>query len=180
MALLIESSRAYGRGLMSGVAKYMREHGDWSIFLQEHSLCDNISTWLRNWEGDGILTRLEHRGVTLAIKRLGLPVVSLRTERELQIPCVLTDNAACSRAAFDHLRERGFRHYAFCGFNGADYSDERRDGFMERVTEAGLHCHVFGRVPKPPDAAPPNTRKSDWRTAIVWRAGFTTCPSRSA
>lgn len=147
VALLIESSRAYGRGLMSGVAKYMREHGDWSIFLQEHSLCDNISAWLRHWQGDGILTRLEHRAVTRAIKRLGLPAVSLRTERELTIPCVLTDNAACSRLAFEHLQERGFRHFAFCGFNGADYSDERRDSFAQSVTGAGLRCHVFGRNP---------------------------------
>jgi LacI family transcriptional regulator len=148
VALLIESSRAYGRGIMSGVAKYMREHGDWSIFLQEHSLCDNISAWLENWEGDGILTRIEHQAVTRAIKRLGLPAVSLRNERELKIPCVLTDNAAVSRAAFDHLQERGFRHYAFCGFNGADYSDERRDSFAQRVTEAGLRCHVFGPNPQ--------------------------------
>jgi len=148
VALLIESSRAYGRGILSGVAKYMREHGDWSVFLPEHSLCDNISGWLRHWEGDGILTRLEHRSVTLAIQRLGLPAVSLRTERVLSIPCVLTDNPACSRMAFEHLQERGFRHYAFCGFNGADYSDERRASFTQRVTEAGLRCHVFGATPE--------------------------------
>jgi LacI family transcriptional regulator len=148
VALLIESSRAYGRGIMSGVAKYMREHGDWSIFLQEHSLCDNISAWLRHWQGDGILTRIEHRAVTRAIKRLGLPAVSLRTEHELQIPCVLTDNAACSRVAFEHLQERGFRHFAFCGFNGADYSNERRDSFVQSVTQAGLRCHVFGQPPQ--------------------------------
>jgi LacI family transcriptional regulator len=144
VALLIESSRAYGRGIMSGVAKFMREHGAWSIFLQEHSLCDDISTWLKDWEGDGILTRVENPAVTSIIKRLGLPAVSLRTELELKIPCVLTDNAAVSNVAFEHLRERGFRHYAFCGFNGADYSDERRDSFVAKVTASGLRCHVFG------------------------------------
>jgi AraC-like DNA-binding protein len=33
VALLIESSRAFGRGLLFGVAQYVREHGPWSIFL---------------------------------------------------------------------------------------------------------------------------------------------------
>src|SRR5262249_37995965 len=60
----------------------------------------------------------------------------------------LTDNAAIARSAFDHLQERGFRHYAFCGYNGADYSDQRRDAFMLSATEAGLRCHVFGE-PQP-------------------------------
>jgi LacI family transcriptional regulator len=46
------------------------------------------------------------------------------------------------------LHERGFRHYAFCGFNGADYSDERRDSFVTSVTESGLRCHVFGDGPE--------------------------------
>jgi LacI family transcriptional regulator len=143
VALLIESSRAYGRGVMSGVAKYMREHEDWSISLQEQRLCDDITTSLRDWKADGILTRIEHRAVTRFIKRVGLPAVSLRTELELKIPCVLTDNTAVSRMAFEHLMERGFRHFAFCGFNGADYSDERRAGFAHCVRQAGLRCHVF-------------------------------------
>src|SRR5580698_7577769 len=34
VALLIESSRAYGRGTLMGVAKYVRQHGAWSIFFQ--------------------------------------------------------------------------------------------------------------------------------------------------
>jgi LacI family transcriptional regulator len=41
------------------------------------------------------------------------------------------------------LRERGFHHFAYCGFNGADYSDIRRDQFAQRAADAGLRCHVF-------------------------------------
>jgi len=38
IAVLIESSRAYGRGLLRGVARYNREHGHWSVYLQPHGL----------------------------------------------------------------------------------------------------------------------------------------------
>jgi LacI family transcriptional regulator len=61
----------------------------------------------------------------------------------MKMPSILTDNAAVSRRCFEHLSERGFRHFAFCGFNGADYSDERRDAFAERVRQAGLICHIY-------------------------------------
>jgi LacI family transcriptional regulator len=53
------------------------------------------------------------------------------------------------------LQQRGFRHYAFCGFNGADYSDERRNAFLRLVQKSGFRCHVYtdGRSPVRADTA---------------------------
>jgi LacI family transcriptional regulator len=145
VALLIESSRAYGRGTLAGVAKYIRDHGHWSVFLQEHILCDELPGWFEDWEGDGVITRIDNAALAQVIKRLGIPTVYVRNvPPDLKVPSVVADNAAISRAAFEHLRERGFRHFGFCGFNGADYSEERRESFERAVTRAGLHCHVFG------------------------------------
>lgn len=38
VALLIETSNAYARGLLRGVEAYVREHRAWSIYLVEHGL----------------------------------------------------------------------------------------------------------------------------------------------
>jgi len=144
VALLVESSRAYGRGVLSGVAKFVREHDAWSIFFQDLNLCDETPEWLKSWRGEGIISRLENRDVVSVIQRLKLPAVYLRhVNPAAKLPGVLTDNVAVSRLCFEHLKERGFRNFAFCGFNGADYSDERRDGFVSMVAEAGLPCHVY-------------------------------------
>lgn len=144
VALLVESSRAYGRGILSGVAKFAREQDAWSIFFQDLNLCDDTPTWLKNWQGDGIISRLENRDIVQVIGRLRLPAVYLRrVHLPTRLPRILTDNVAVSRLCFEHLTERGFRHFAFCGFNGADYSDERRDGFVELVAQAGYQCHVY-------------------------------------
>jgi LacI family transcriptional regulator len=144
VALLIESSRAFGRGLLFGVARYVREHGPWSIFLQERSLGDVSPRWLKNWEGDGIIARVENRPTADAIRRLGLPAVDLRCVLpDLEFPSARPDDEGIARLASEHLLERGFRHFAFCGFNGADYSDARRERFAKRITEAGFQCSVF-------------------------------------
>jgi LacI family transcriptional regulator len=142
VALLVESSRAYGRGILSGVARFVRQHDPWSIFFQDLNLCDDTPDWLKNWEGEGIISRLENNDVVAVIQRLKVPVVYLR-HTQSTMPCILTDNTAVSRRGFEHLKERGFRHFAFCGFNGADYSDERRDSFVNFVEQAGLRCHVY-------------------------------------
>jgi LacI family transcriptional regulator len=147
VALLVESSRAYGRGILAGVAKFVREHDSWSIFFQDLNLCDDTPDWLKNWEGEGIISRLENRDIVSVIRRLKIPAVYLRrVSPDAKAPSILTDNAAVSRLCFEHLKERGFRHFAFCGFNGADYSDERRDGFVEQVARAGLPWHVYSET----------------------------------
>src|SRR5271154_1308203 len=115
VALLVESSRAYGRMTLIGIAKYVRAHAHWSIFIQEQSLSDDLPDWFKNWQGEGVITRMETPSLAGALKRLGIPSVSLRNvEANSKVPSVVTDNAAVSRMAFEHLRERGFRHFAFC------------------------------------------------------------------
>ena len=144
VALLIESSRAYGRGLLLGIARYVREHGPWSVFLQERSLGDACPGWLRNWQGDGVIARVEDRAMAQAILKLGRPAVDLRHLLPgLAMPTVRTDEEAVSGLAAEHLLERGFRQFAYCGFDGADYSDRRRAIFQQRITEAGFPCHLF-------------------------------------
>ncbi|MBU6410016.1 MAG: DNA-binding transcriptional regulator [Verrucomicrobia bacterium] len=144
VALLIESSRAYGRRTLFGVARYVREHRPWSIFLQERSLGDVCPAWLKDWRGDGIIARVENRQIANGIQRLGMPVVDVRyLLKNLAMPSVRPDDAAAARLAFEHLRERGFHQFAFCGFNGADYSDVRRDSFCACAAAAGMTCDVY-------------------------------------
>lgn len=149
VALLIESSRAYGRRTLFGVARYVREHQPWSIFLQERSLGDTAPDWLKDWKGDGIIARVESRQIANGIKKLGIPAVDVRyLLKNIGMPSVRPDDAAAARLAFEHLRERGFRNFAFCGFNGADYSDARRDSFVECAHKVNLPCHIYTDIVK--------------------------------
>ncbi|HXE41571.1 MAG TPA: DNA-binding transcriptional regulator, partial [Candidatus Baltobacteraceae bacterium] len=144
VALLIESSRAYGRNLLVGIAKYIRDHEPWIVSRREHKLEDEIPQWFREWKGDGVITRLDNPKLPALLKKMNVPVVYLRTPwKNVKAPSVLLDDRAVVRMAFEHLRERGFRHFAFCGLNGADYSDVRRTMFVELVRNAGFRCHVF-------------------------------------
>jgi LacI family transcriptional regulator len=150
VALLVESSRAYGREVLSGIAAFVREHEYWSVFFQDLNLCDSTPEWLKTWKGEGIISRLENDDIVGLIRRLKVPVVYLRrVEGSTNAPQILTNNAEVSRLCFEHLKERGFRHFAYCGFNGADYSDERKETFVSLVEEAGLRCHVYGGIPHP-------------------------------
>ena len=57
VALIIETSTAYGRAMIRGATKYIREAGPWTVYIEQRSLQDSAPPWLRNWDGDGIISR---------------------------------------------------------------------------------------------------------------------------
>ncbi|MFN9627279.1 MAG: xylose operon transcription regulator XylR, partial [Planctomycetota bacterium] len=60
------------------------------------------------------------------------PVVDVSSARRVaNIPWIETDDQAIAKLAFDHLFERGFRHFAFCGPKGLNWSQWRCEGFVE-------------------------------------------------
>jgi LacI family transcriptional regulator len=61
----------------------------------------------------------------------------------LSFPLIDTDDEKVACLAAEHLLERGFRHYAFCGFAGANYSDKRSQWFALRLAQAGYGCHIY-------------------------------------
>jgi LacI family transcriptional regulator len=144
VALLVESSRAYGRGLLHGIAEYIRLHGPWSVYMAERGLGDDPPPWLQGWSGDGIIARIENRKIAHAISELGLPTVDLRgLIPEPGVPLIATNDVAVARLAVEHFFDRGFRNYAFCGFVNADYSDNRSRAFTGFVEKAGFTCHLY-------------------------------------
>src|SRR5580698_2455417 len=144
VALLIESSRAYGRGLFRGIAKFVREHHEWSVQSEEWKWTDGLPAWLRNWDGDGVIGRVETPEMAKLLQQLQVPVVDVRgSVVGLDFPLIDTDDRLVARLAAEHLMNRGFREFAFCGFVGANYSDTRCRIFAERIAEAGLKCHIY-------------------------------------
>jgi LacI family transcriptional regulator len=147
--LLIESSRGYGRGLLRGIAEYIRVHGPWSVYLQRHDLYDAVPQWLPKWHGDGIIARIENEKTAQAIRDLGVPAVDLRGRLlDPAMPSILTDDEAGARLAAEHLTERGFQHFAYCGFVGTSYSDARSSIFERVITAAGSRCRIY-QPPRP-------------------------------
>jgi LacI family transcriptional regulator len=150
VAVLVDFSRSYGRTILLGIAKYLREHHDWSVQSEEWRWVDAVPAWFQNWDGDGAIAWVETPEMNAIVKKLKVPVVDVRGSAPgCRFPLVDTDNRAVANLVAEHFMERGFRYYAFCGFVGANYSDKRSQFFQERLRRAGLGCSVY----QPPEIA---------------------------
>ncbi len=146
VALLIETSRSYGRGVLRGIIRYQREHGPWSIYFQPGGLNDTAPSWLKSWRGHGILARISDRRTAEIIRRSGIPAVDLRfAVPNLGLPAVGIDNATVVRRAVDHFLDRGYTRFAFCSYprGSSRWMDVRADLFQQLVGSLGFACELF-------------------------------------
>ena len=144
VALLVETSNSYARGLLDGVISYVREHESWSIYLPEQRRGEHPPAWLGRWTGDGIIAHVENVDIARAVARTRLPVIDVSAARTLpDIPWVETDDETIAGLAVEHLLERGFRRLAFCGDPRFNWSNWRCEQFQRLAGEAGCATWVY-------------------------------------
>lgn len=144
VALLIETSNAYARGLLHGIIAYTREHESWSVYLGEQGRGDDPPAWLRRWRGEGIIARIENERIAAAVTATRLPVVDVSAARTVgSLPWVETDDRAIAALGARHLLDRGLRHLAFCGDRRFNWSRWRRDHFVAAARATRVACAVY-------------------------------------
>ena len=152
VALLVETSNSYARELLHGVRAWVREHGPWSIRLTEQGRGAAAPAWLRRWDGDGVIARVENAEIARVLRATGLPVIDVSAALpRLVFPRVATDAEASARLAATHLVDRGLKRFAYCGYRGAHWSRRRGEAFAAAVRAAGGTCVRFAPPPGPVD-----------------------------
>jgi LacI family transcriptional regulator len=149
VALIIETSTAYGRAIIRGATKYIREAGPWTIYIEQRSLQDSAPPWLEGWDGDGIISRASTPRSARAVLQTGIPTVDLNDQvRGLGLPQIHSDHEAIARLAAEHLLDRGFHHFAYFGFPVFEWSVRRHDAFAACIRAAGGQFHENECTPR--------------------------------
>ena len=141
--LIIETSRAFGRGLLQGISKYMLEHDDWVVHVEDRGICEAIPSWLKTWQGDGIITRTPSLSIARMIRNKQVPTVELLGNGIQVRPEIRSDEDLVARLAVEHFAQAGFSNYAFFAVGNAWWSLLRQEAFVHIVKEYGGTVHVF-------------------------------------
>ncbi|HVW02320.1 MAG TPA: DNA-binding transcriptional regulator [Planctomycetaceae bacterium] len=138
--LIVETSMIYGREVLRGINRYVVTHQPWSLSLEPQDLMVAPPAWLDSWDG-GVISRSTTPWLAEKLQHLQIPTVDLTDiYTRTPFPHIWTDHHQVGRLAASHLLERGFRHFAFCGFAQHEWSSRRHGGFREAIGQAGLDC----------------------------------------
>jgi LacI family transcriptional regulator len=144
VALLLETSTHYARGLLRGVIRYSHLHGPWSLYIG----AGDLEQGLPKIEFDAIIARAHSARLAHDIKRMSLPTVivecgteELAKENPLcRCSEIRTDSVKIANLVADHLMDQDFQSFGFCGFVNAPWSRARENAFARYLEEKGFPC----------------------------------------
>lgn len=145
VAIIPDFARRYDREVVRGISRYVQETGRWHLYVHEdprHKI-----TQLKQWRGDGVIANTDDPKVLETVKQMQVPVIGFGGGvRDPDIFFLSTDNDAIGRIAADHLIERGFTRFAYCGYarkRSNPWSSERAKSFGDAIQAAGFECSIY-------------------------------------
>lgn len=153
----------YDYRLHRGIEKFAQEHG-WH--LSANFAREKVIPW--GWQGDGILAWLG-AGDDLAqfVTHARKPTVDFSFRRpQLRFPRVLEDHGHAAQLVVEHFLSRGLRNFMF--YSDADNwsYEERGQGFVQALKQAGHTCDWLRWHQSPAY----RTDREQWRQKRNWLA----------
>ena len=157
VAVLVDTSTTWGRGVLTGIISYTRTHGCWQIFVEARSMEDHLEL-PSGWNGDGVIARIATPLMASELRARRFPVVNVSSIEfgDTNFPRVSGDHEASARLAAAHFLERGFRHFAYFSLTGLGYITTHQEALARAARAGGGDIAMF--TVKPQAGAEP-----DWR-----------------
>ncbi|MCL2117559.1 MAG: DNA-binding transcriptional regulator [Planctomycetaceae bacterium] len=159
IVVLVETSRSYARDILRGIMRYEMLHGPWNIYANPGGRQEQRLPKMSHRHVKGIIAHITSDQMIDGILEARLPTVSVfpwgdvpsianQVRKYGEVRC---DSAAIGRTAALYLHDRCFPHYGFVGeLYDVDWSNMRRDAFVETVTQNGYSTHIYPTLPPSP------------------------------
>ena len=144
IGVLVDASRAYGRGIYRGIASFAEMRDDWIILAHERPELEALPDWLKKARLDALIAYIPNRKVHQKISALKIPTVDVHgwCRRSPLIPVIESNDQMIVQLALDFFLQSGFRNLAYCGYPGIFFSDQR-EGFFRLETKGLKNGHVY-------------------------------------
>jgi LacI family transcriptional regulator len=150
VALLVETSRGFGREFLLGIARYSRLHGPWSFHITPGDY-KQVVPKMKQWGGTGIIARIADQRIAQAVISANVPTIVLGlTDEQLQpdnplskFSEISSDPDVVSQLAAEHLLERRFARYAYVGSDDRGWSGRREKAYREYLKKHGFDPYIY-------------------------------------
>ncbi len=166
VAVLIEASRAAGRGLLSGIVKYINSNNNWACYREPPSYTrlgskKTLLKWIKGLHVDGIIAHDHYAREIESIisKKLPMVLASIDQKKYPFLPTFADNGITTGQMAARHLLERGLRNFAYYGLRKNDIFRDRGRSFKDTVKQAGYKTYFY--------ESKFNVRRISWETELT-------------
>ncbi len=147
LGVFLKLEAYHSHGILRGLARFAREHPEFEILKLPQPDRYTIPA-LRTLRLDGLVARVSSRRDEAVLRRIGLPVVNISGQVATPgLSWINSDDQAVGAMAFQHLWQRGYRRFAYCGNRTHLASLRRMRSFKAAALAAGcpFSSHVLPR-----------------------------------
>ena len=150
--LLFDTSTMYSQRFLCGIIKYSRLYGPWEFYrmlpyYRNPTEKKRELAFLENWGADGIIADQKGQRLNCNVPEIvfgdSVKGFSASKGKRFDLPNITTDNVTVAKIAVSHLLDRGFRRFAFCGFDDMFWSRQRGEYFCKKVAEVGHEVYLY-------------------------------------
>lgn len=147
--LLIDFTEDYGKSLLKGVTKYSKEMGPWlfcrmPLLYREDLSMDNIVKFAKDWKADGIIAQFYNNSNINKLIAAKIPIiVEDFKERFKEFPNITGGYFETGQMGAKYFINKGYKNFAFYGFDNIVWSRERAEGFEDSIKKHGEKVHFF-------------------------------------
>ncbi|HOL31244.1 MAG TPA: DNA-binding transcriptional regulator [Anaerohalosphaeraceae bacterium] len=169
--IMVDTARASGRKFLRGIERYISSNADWEVCIQPpHYLPGthfNPTSWFKLQEADGLIDR--DSNCADAFVHLQIPKIISDTKLENPgVSTIYTNSEKTGRIAAEYFLELGFKHFAYCGFEGLAWSERRFRSFAGVLKKNGFSCvyHYHDWLANAGSSETEDSRLAQWLTTL--------------
>ena len=149
LLFITDFTESFAYALLRGIIRYSNQTEQWVVcrmppaYKRDLGL-KGVIKWAKRWGADVVIGQFEADDRVELFRRNGIVALAQDYKAKFSnIPNITGDYILTGRMAADLYLHKGFRNFAFFGYKDVCWSDERCDGFRQRIEEAGLGDNFY-------------------------------------
>jgi LacI family transcriptional regulator len=133
--------------MLHGIFQYSNLHGPWLFYIQPEAYRESKEQtykWIKGLDADGIIGHIQEADIVKMVIKMGLPtIINGIVKPTLKTFSKEYEQKVIGRMAAKYFLERGFKNFAYCGFDGMAWSKHRGEYFGNAAAESGFETHFY-------------------------------------
>lgn len=142
-------TESFAHYLLKGILEYSKKHEPWVVckmppaYREQYGI-DGMLDWAKRWGAHAIISQFDNDDEADTFKANDIITLAQDYKQKLSsVPNITSNYRLAGYMAADFFLGKGFRNFAFYGYEGTVWSDGRCDGFRERITQKGFGGNFY-------------------------------------
>lgn len=152
LLFITDFTEQFAYRFLRGILNYSQTTEQWVVCKMPPAYKRQLGTegvvaWAKEWRADVVIAQFDPDDDVTLFRKNGIVALAQDYVSKFDsIPNITGDYQLTGEMAADYFLSKGFTNFGFFGYNGVCWSDERCDGFRQRIEQSnpgGANFYVY-------------------------------------